>query len=180
MRTPGWLKAHRKQVVIHASVIVVFMLFLIFVAEPLFDSLHRIPGEAQLHQLHLPAETRGLRFGFNEFDTDGHTTVGVRGWAFIEGKDSENSKSFIVLKSESRTYVFGTVQETRLDVTRHFEELGLNLDYSGFRALSPVRKLASGEYTVGIYIRIGDIEALVYTDKAMTRSAAAIELTGRR
>ncbi len=37
-------------------------------------------------------------------------------------------------------------------------------------ALIPARKIDNGEYTVGIYIKKGDIEALIYTNKAIIKS----------
>ncbi|MFO7996277.1 MAG: hypothetical protein R6U93_03900, partial [Dehalococcoidia bacterium] len=64
-----------------------------------------------------------------------------------------------------RTYVFTTEVIIRAGITEHFEESGLNLDYAGFRALIPAWKVADGEYTIGIYIKKGDIEALQYTGK---------------
>ena len=91
-----------------------------------------------------------------------------RGWAFIEGHDSADSEIYIVLKSAGRTYVFTTETVIREGVTQHFKELDLNLDYSGFAALIPARRIANGAYTVGIYITKGDIEALQYTDRVVT------------
>ena len=46
----------------------------------------------------------------------------------------------------------------------------MNLNYSGFMALVPARKIGDGEYAIGIYIRKGDIEALIYTNKAIIKS----------
>ena len=51
----------------------------------------------------------------------------------------------------------------------------MNLDYSGVVALIPARKIANGEYTVGIYITKGDIEALQYADRAITKSGGTLE-----
>jgi len=175
MATGSWFKAHRKQVITHTSIVVGFVLFIIFVSGPLFDSLDAVQGESRLYDFPLPAETGGITYCFDEFATDGRTTVGVRGWAFINGQDSDNSETYLVLKSGSRTYIFDTMERTRQDVTLHFKELGLNLDYSGFRALIPARKIADGEYTVGIYITRGDIEALIYTHKSIIKSGDTIK-----
>jgi len=175
MSTGSWLKAHRKQIITHTAIIVGFVLFVIFVAEPLFDRLEKIPGEAQLHQLQLPAQTGGMKSYIDELKTIAHTTVEVMGWAFIEGQDSENNEVYIVLKSSSRTYVFDTGVRERPDVTRYFAGMGLNLDHSGFVALLPVRKIVNGKYTVGIYIRKDDVEALQYTSKVITKSGDTIK-----
>jgi len=178
MSTGSWFKAHRKQVITHTSIVVGFVLFIIFVSEPLFDRLERlerIPGEAQLRQFQLPTETDDIMYVFDISTEDPRLAAIERGWAFIEGEDSENSKVYIVLKSPSQTYIFDTHVEERPDVTRHFEELNLNLDYSGFVAFIPARKIANGEYTVGIYITKGDIEALEYTNKTIRKSGAILE-----
>jgi len=97
------------------------------------------------------------------------------GWAFIEGEDSENQEVYIVLKSADRIYNYDTMARERPDVTAHFDDLGLDLDYSGFMLLFPTRKIGSDDYTIGICIRKGDIEALVYTDRVITKSGDAVE-----
>jgi len=170
MATGSWLKAHRKQVITHTSIIVGFVLFTIFVVEPLFDRLEpgQVAGESQLYETTLPAATNSTQYWIEQLEVTTHT-LEISGWAFIEGQDSVNSEIYIVLKSARRTYVFTAETLIREDITRHFEELGLNLDYSGFTALIPLRKIANGKYTVGIYIRKGDVEALQYTDRAIAK-----------
>ena len=178
MSMGSWLKAHRKSLITHTSIIVVFVLFTIFVSGPLFDRFEAMSVESRLHEFPLPAETGGITYCFGEFATDGRATVEIRGWAFIDGEDSVESEIYIVLKSADRTYIFDTMVRLRPDVTKAFEELKLNLNQSGFTALLPARKIADGEYTVGIYIRKGDMEALQYTNKAVTKSKGVVELTG--
>ena len=165
MSTLNWFRTHRRQVAIHSCVIAGFLLFTLFAAEPLFDRLERIPGEAQLHRISLPAETGGIMYNAEEVSTAAGATLEVSGWAFIEGYDVDldETSTYVVLKSETRTYVFDTWPRERPDVAAHFEELGLNLDYSGFMTVIPARKIPSGEYAIGIYIRRGEIEALQYT-----------------
>jgi hypothetical protein len=166
MSMGSWFKAHRKQVITHTSIIVGFVLLTVFVSEPLFDRLERIPGEAQLQRLQLPVETNNIQYwiGIEGVTAD---VVHISGWAFINGLDSVDSEIYLILKSPDRTYVFTTEVVIRKDVTREFKELGLDLDYSGFKALLPPRKIANGEYTVGIYIRKGDTEALRYTSEVI-------------
>jgi hypothetical protein len=178
MSMGSWLKTRRKQIITHTLIVGAFLLFLLFLSEPLFDRLERldrIPGEAQLHQIQLPTETDDIMYAFDISTEDPRVVVIERSWAFIKGEDSENSKVYIVLKSASQTYIFDTHAEERPDVTRHFQELGLNLDYSGFMTLIPARKIDNGEYTVGIYITKGDIGALQYTDRAITKSGGTLE-----
>ena len=169
-----WLKAHRKQVITHTSIIVGFVLLTIFVAEPLFDRLEQVAGESQLYETTLPAATNNIQYSIDKVEVTAHT-LEMNGWAFIMGMDPDNSEIYIVLKSRSlfnifsRTYIFTAETMIREDVTQAFKELNLNLDYSGFTALIPTRKIAGGEYTVGIYITKGDIEALQYTGKAIAK-----------
>ena len=166
MSMESWVKAHRKQVITHTLIVGAFLLFLLFLSEPLFDRLERVAGESRLYETSIPAATDNIQYWIDHLEATAHT-LEINGWAFIEGHDSVNSEIYIVLKSGNRTYIFDTMEQKRPDVTTHFKELGLNLDYSGFRALIPLRKIASGEYTVGIYITKGDIEALQYTGRVV-------------
>jgi len=167
MSMGSWLKTHRKQVIIHTLIVAAFLLFLLFLAEPLFDRLEQVTGESRLYNTTLPAATNNIQYWVDEFQVTANT-LEISGWAFIEGHDSVDSEIYIVLKSAGRTYVFTTETVIREGVTQHFKELDLNLDYSGFAALIPARRIANGAYTVGIYITKGDIEALQYTDRVVT------------
>ena len=168
MSTGNWLRTHRKSVITHTLIVGAFLLFLLFLSEPLFDRLEQVAGESRLYETSIPAATDNLQYCFDQFRVTTHT-VEINGWAFIKGHDSVNSEIYIVLKSAYRTYIFTAETVIREGVTQHFKELGLNLDYSGFRALIPTRKIANGGYTVGIYITKGDIEALQYTDRAIAK-----------
>ncbi len=79
------------------------------------------------------------------------------------------------LKNLGQGCIFYTHVEERPDVARHFRELDVNSDYSGFVALVSARKIGDGEYAIGIYMRKSDIEAPVYTNKAITKSKGAIK-----
>jgi hypothetical protein len=167
MPIQGWARAQRKQITIHTLIIAAFLLFLFILAEPLFDRLEAVRGESGLHDFPLPAETKGIKCHIDEFRGDGRTIIEVRGWAFIEGHDSVSSEIYVVLKSPHRTYIFDTTVRQRPDVTAHFEQFDLNLDQSGFVALIPPRKVANGDYIIGIYIKKGDIEALLYKSRTI-------------
>jgi hypothetical protein len=175
MSTGSWFKAHRRSLITHTSIVMIFILFIIFLSEPLFDRLEAVQGESKLHSFPLPTETGGITYSFDNFEIHDQTTLEVRGWVFINDQDSENTEVYIVLKSASKTYIFDTMTEERLDVTRHFEEIGLNLDHSGFTALIPIREIANNEYNVGIYVTKDDSEALQYTDRTIIRSGDTVE-----
>ena len=154
MSTGSWFRIHRKQIITHTSIIVGFVLFTILVTGPLFDRLERIPGEAQLYQLQLPTETNDIRFSIA---TTMHShTIEIWGWAVIEGHsvDLAHSKTYIVLKSDRHTYIFDTAP-------REIEGGG----WAGFLTNIPLRKIAKGEYIVGLYLTKGDIQALQYTSR---------------
>ena len=95
--------------------------------------------------------------------------VDIAGWAFIQGYSSDNSCIYVVLQSSSNVYVFDTGVQARPDVSKAFRSLNLNLDRSGFTARIDKGKLEEGTYSVGIYIDRGDVKALRYTDKVLTR-----------
>ena len=169
-----WLGTHKKQVITHTSIIVGFVLFTIFVVEPLFDRLEQLAGASRLYETSLPAVTDNIQYSVDHFEAAAQL-LELYGWAFIKGHDSVNSNVYVVLKSADRTYVFTTETVVREDVTQHFKESDLNLDYSGFSALIPAREIASGQYSVGIYIRKDDIEALIYTNKAIIKSGDTVK-----
>jgi hypothetical protein len=166
MSMGSWFKAYKKSLIIHTSIIVGFVLLTVFVSEPLFDSLERISGEAKLQQLQLPAETNNIMYEINPITTDGHTGVEISGWWFVEGLHSINRELYIVLKSAQRTYVFDS------------QLMYVHAVYPGFKTIIPARKISNSEYTVGIYIRSDDIEALQYIDKAIVKSKDGIEVIG--
>ena len=166
MSTGSWLRTHRKSVITHTLIVCAFLLFLFFLSEPLFDRLERIAGESQLYETSIPTATDNIQYWVDQLQVATHV-LEISGWAFIEEHDSVNSEIYVVLKSADRTYVFTTETVIREGITEHFKELGLNLDYSGFAALIPLRKIAGGKYTVGIYITKGDIEALQYTNRVV-------------
>ena len=58
MSVRSWIKAHRKQVITHTLIIGAFVLFLIFLSEPLFDMLEGILGEDKLQLIQLPANAK--------------------------------------------------------------------------------------------------------------------------
>jgi hypothetical protein len=175
MSRGSWLRTHRKQVITHTSIIVAFVLLTIFVVEPLFDRLEQVAGASRLYETSVPAATGNIQYSVDHFENAAQI-LEIYGWAFIEGHDSVNSKIYIVLKSADRTYVFTTETVIRENVTEQFKELGLNLDYSGFSALIPTREIASGEYSVGIYIKKDNMEALIYTNKAIIKSGDTIKI----
>jgi hypothetical protein len=178
MSTGSWLRTHRKKIITHTAIIGGFVLFTVFVSVPLFARLDRVPNEAQLHRLQLPAETTNMRYGIDNIFTDSHSVVEIVGWAFVDGQDSQNRELYIVLKSAQRTYVFDTRVELKAYLLQVGEGLILNADHSAFRTFIPARKISDGEYIVGFYIRSylrnRVVESLYYTDRVVIKSQDSV------
>ena len=181
MATGSWLRTHRKSVITHTLIVGAFLLFLLFLSEPLFDLFDRaefggIPGEAQLVDISVPAETGNIRYWLESIVTG--TVVEFLGWAFIEGDCPENSTSYLVFKSDQAAYVFEAAMR---EVGTLNQVLGIeepDLTKAGFIATIPAEIMENGTYTIGIYIRKGETEALQYTDKVLTRTNEAVKLRG--
>ena len=177
----SWLKTRRKQVITHTLIVGAFLLFLLLLSEPLFALLdrsefERIPGESQLVDISVPAETGNIRYWFRSFVTG--TVVEFLGCAFIEGDSSGNSTSYLVFESDQATYVFEAAMQ---EIGTLNQMLGIeepDLTKAGFIATIPAERMENGMYTIGIYIRKGETEALEYTDKVLTRTDEAIKLSG--
>ena len=166
-----WFRTHRKKVAVHGIILCSFILYLVFLAGPLFDRFERfeaIPGESTPLQLSLPRETDNICYWIDLFSV-GTRHIEVMGWAFIEGQSSENASMYLILKSQDNTYAFKVISQLKPSITEVYKELGLNLDWSGFHCIIPLRKVSQGEYNVGIYITKGDIQALQYTDRVVVK-----------
>ena len=159
MSAGNWFRTRKRQVITHTSIVVGFVLFTIFVAEPLFDRFEAIEGESPLVKISVPDETGGITWGIDFFGPT-ENMLEISGWAFIDGRSSEGSLVYIVLKSEERTYVFEMSMRERPDVAHAFEDS--NLLWSGINGIVPLRKVESGNYTVGIYITQENAQAMHY------------------
>jgi hypothetical protein len=169
MVTVSWLRTHRKQIIMHTSIIVGFVLFTIFVMVPLFDSLE-LSSTSILQKSSLPRATDNISYVFDRVENDKtQETITIMGIAFIGGLNTTNSHTFVCLKSYSDNYVVDTDVVWRPDVTEDYAYLNLNLDLSGFRAVIPLRKIKDGTYKVGILITKDDIKALSYTYMIITK-----------
>jgi hypothetical protein len=170
------IKVYRKDIIVHILIIGGFLIYLFFFAAPLFDIIEKVRGESKLHSISLPAETNNIQYFIDRYLTNGDTIVEITGWAFIKDKGSANNQVYIVLKSSNRTDIFDTQTVIRPDVAENFKMPNLDLEYSGFTALIPARDIRNGKYTIGIYIRKGDVEALQYTNRGLVKTKDGIEI----
>jgi hypothetical protein len=179
MSMGSWFRTRRTQIITHTLIVAGFLFFLLFLSEPLFSRFKfgRIPGEAQLVEILVPAETGNIRYEFSANVTGTmEDDVEFIGWAFIEGVCPEDSTTYLVFKSDQATYVFET---TMREVGTLNQVLGIeepDLTKAGFLATIPAESMKNGTYKIGIYIRKGKTEALQYTDKVLTRTNEIVEL----
>lgn len=87
----------------------------------------------------------------------------MSGWAFIPGCSTKDSRTYVVLKSDTNTYVFDTIPTYVWGLARQLGNYSWDLDYSGFIARIPKNQLGERDYQVGIYIAHGDIQVFRYT-----------------
>jgi len=120
-----------------------------------------------LQEIILPDATNNISLSFDRL-IKCKKSVEITGWAYINGKSSENQRIYIVLQSEKRIYIFETVPQKRIDVTGHFKTIDLNLDDSGFTTIINITGIENENYRIGIYIEKDKEKALHYTDKTIT------------
>ncbi len=168
-RLPG------RTILVHSLVLGSFLLFTIFLAGPLFDRLEAIPGEARQVRLSLPDETGSVRYHLERIVVSA-SALELHGWAFIENYSTDNKDTFLVLKSAGKSYLFDTSSLFNNTVTARFGGPDLNLDWSGFLTVVPMRKIEKGVYTIGLYLIKDEVAALQYTDKVINRSGDSVEL----
>lgn len=163
---------------VHGLIAGCFVLFLVFLAAPLFDRFEAVRGESNLRNLPLPPETADIRYKI-EITSVTAGAMELRGWAFVEGQDTRDGETYIVLKSNTDTYVFDTNRLRRTDVRKFIMEQNVG-NFTGFLAILPLRKIQGGEYLVGILITRGDIAALEYMDQELVKSGADSKLILRK
>ena len=133
---------------------------------------------SSLQRIALPEESGNITFAIDtlaEPVEDETAIVDVAGWAFIQAYSTENSRIYLVLESSSSVYVFDTLVRMRPDVTQAFQELGLNLDSSGFTAKIRKEAIEDGLYRIGIYIKGNNVDSLRFTGRSLGKSGDVID-----
>ncbi|MBI2855095.1 MAG: hypothetical protein HYX87_09295 [Chloroflexi bacterium] len=153
----------------HGLILGGFLLYLLFLAGPLFDRFQAVPDEARLVRLQLPDETSNILYSLDKLVVS-PSALEIQGWAFMEGQDYEGSRTYVVLRSDKETYVFDTSSKYTPHVTNEYGEQSINLDWSGFIATIPVRTLERENYTIGFYITRDGSEALRYSTTIVAKS----------
>lgn len=170
-----WLRSHWRGIFINVLIVTCFVLYAMFLADPLFDKLEGDEHEAKMQDIMLPDETNDIRFGIAEsnFDDD-HA---LRGWAFIIGEDAKDNETLLVLKSDKHTYIFDSSPTASPGVDQIFNDFGRNLKLSGFHSIIPQRIIDNGRYQVGIYIKGRNKRAFQWTDTDLIKSKGDLRLS---
>ena len=152
-----------------------FVCYVIFLAGPLFARFEIIPGEANLVQMPLPAETNNMHYNLDRLIT-AKGALEIQGWAFINGYSADDDHVFVVLKSTKASYIFDSSTVWDNPVTAQYGGPNLNLDWSGFTTTIPLRKIKNGTYTIGVCVNRDGIMALQYSDKILAKSNTDVKL----
>jgi hypothetical protein len=123
------------------------------------------------YEFPLPMETDDIMYAIDNAsisDEDGNKLFIVTGWGYIKGQNSFGTSIYVILKSKEKTYIYGSAIQYRPDVTEYFKTI--NFDDSGFLSEIPMESIDNGTYNIGIYIRKGNKESLLYTDKIINKS----------
>ena len=111
-----------RRYLIHIFVVLVFLAYLAS-ANYIFSHLLTVDGEAEVHNINIPEETGNIRYYIDPIQIrqiEWKGIIAINGWAFIEGVDAYNYSTYILLKADTKEYVFDTSMEMRPDITQHF------------------------------------------------------------
>ena len=100
----------------------------------------------------LPKSSGKMRQCVDRFEQDGES-VTIVGWAFLPGRDAKAGEVSVALKKGDETVFFAASSVNRPDVTSYFrDEVGDNLDGSGFSASFTTQGLDAGHWKVYIVL----------------------------
>jgi hypothetical protein len=169
-----WFEAHWKKVLVNGLILSAFLVYALFLADPLFNKFEVLEGESPLATVSLPSPTDNIQYNLDRFLV-GDYSIEIEGWAYLKGESAEGSRVYVVLKSAENTYVFETSPWQRGGITDP-EALDLKLDQAGFVSVIPLANIEEGGYNLGLYIKKVGIEALQYTDKGFVKSGNTIKV----
>jgi hypothetical protein len=114
----------------------------------------------------LKAPTGKTKHGIEILKTEGNN-ITVGGWGFIQGTNTDNLKSYILLRKDNKVNIYSVQKSIRKDVTNVYKDTKLNFDSSGFFCQILTNNLEKGTYQVGIYMVKGDQAAMIYPNKTI-------------
>lgn len=115
----------------------------------------------------------GAKEGAVQFKLDnafaGSSAVFIDGWAFLPAASrpgTPGGRTYVVLRSEAREYVFDANVRKRPDLGEY--SMDRSLDRAGFFSYIPVSGLEHGVYKVGLYIADGVQGEFILTDEEIS------------
>jgi hypothetical protein len=127
---------------------------------PPVESLLKTPDRLTVEEPAMDAEVRSQV----RLEADSDEVYYAKGWAFIDGLDTQGLDVYLVLRSDrGQIFAFRCASHVMKDVTQDYGH-GLYLDESGFSVALPKRRLEipPGPYDTGIYLVRGEVRALQY------------------
>lgn len=124
--------------------------------------------ETFLQNSALPLLTHTAKMEADDFLPVLSGCFSIDGWALLEMVDSFDSRIFLIMQNEKRSYLFNTRSKRRDDVTEHF---GNQADYGGcgFEALVSCNGVARGVYRIGALVVNGEAAGIAWArDLAFT------------
>lgn len=123
------------------------------VAPEVYNSFFVKLGKPIYLKIDPPAASPLIYFNIEyseDFVIEGQTLYQFTGWVFLENApDQSLYKKYFVLNSKDRVYYFPYEETERKDVIKFFEDLGLDILNSGFRALLSPEIVQPGKYNIG-------------------------------
>jgi len=166
------LRIRRRRMLAHGLILSGFLIYLLFLADPLFEGLEAMPYESKIQHLPLPRETGNMQYALDRIWITEYS-IEIEGWAFLRKQGFNGYRTYVVMKSDKNVYVFDTFTRMRLDVASAW-----NVDiWTGFLAIIPLRKIQDGEYLLGICIADGNALALKYVDRTIVKAKGYVKLT---
>ena len=174
----GYISRYKMIFIILFSII--FLILICFFAYSLL--FPRVGKPANIGS--IQGTSQPVKFGLDKFeDTTAkrQSTYQLLGWAFPEELSrplSDYQKQIALINDQSSGYYYDTEVMTRKDVTKHYKDLGIDLDQSGFSANISKKYLPEGKYNIAILFTLSDgsTPILYRTDYYLIRTADDIQL----
>jgi len=150
--------------------LIALLLFVTYMvsANYIFIVLIKVDDESSRVNLDLPEHSESVLFNIDVINEDvvrWKQIITIRGWGFIAGVDTEKVEHHIILKKDDKIFAFNTTSMIRKDVTEHYKDFSLNLDYAGFEAKIARGVLKKGEYQIGLLITVEAEEGYRLSDR---------------
>ncbi len=139
-----------------------------------------MPEVASPQAMELPATSGGIIYFVDNIEKETvlkQELIFMWGWAFLDGKDSVGQKIYVVLQSDSDTYVYDTLPQKRPGVTAAYKSTRLSLDDTGFLTRIDTGQLLDGKYRIGLCVTRRSEQGLQFTNRLLMKSQGLITIS---